>query len=97
MGKMFRQEGNCLIRELHGEKLCIEPWGKNSLRVRAIMGSEFINEDWALDTEPDSCDGVTISINEQEAIIKNGKIRASIRYDGLITYYNQEDKILLKE
>ncbi|OHE71982.1 MAG: family 31 glucosidase [Treponema sp. GWB1_62_6] len=46
---MVRKEGNRLIREFDGEKLWIESWGKNALRVRAT-GLAAIDEsrDWAL-------------------------------------------------
>lgn len=32
----MHQEGNALIYENDGELLRIEPWGKNSLRVRSV-------------------------------------------------------------
>ena len=42
---MIRQEGNKLYRRLDKELLCIEPWGKNSFRVRATQRYEFLKED----------------------------------------------------
>lgn len=97
MGLPFIKEGNCLIRYMYGEKLCIEPWGKNSLRVRSIKGDTFIEEDWALDTRPADAGECAIEIDDKQATIQNGKIRAVVRDDGMITFYNQHGKVLLQE
>ncbi|MBZ4665135.1 glycoside hydrolase family 31 protein [Mahella sp.] len=93
----FMQQGDCLIRQIYGEKLCIQPWGENSLRVRSIKGDKFIEQDWALDSVLDDNGEYAISIGEKEATIQNGKIRAVIRFDGLITFYNQKGRVLLQE
>lgn len=94
---MFRQENTTLVREIYGELLCIEPWGNDSLRVRSIKGTEFIDEDWALDTKPGLKTAVNIKIDEKLSSITNGNITATVRYDGFITYYNQKDEVLLEE
>ncbi|NLJ69747.1 MAG: hypothetical protein GX341_10545, partial [Firmicutes bacterium] len=38
---MLRQVGNQLFRRYDKELLCIEPWGRNSLRVRATQLDKF--------------------------------------------------------
>ena len=45
---MSRRENNALLREYASETLVIEPWGKDSLRVRSTMGPVLDEEDWAL-------------------------------------------------
>ena len=45
---LFSQETNKLIWINNGEKLVIEPWGKNSLRVRAAMMRDILDTDFAL-------------------------------------------------
>ena len=45
---MLYRENNALVREFAGEKLIIEPWGRDSLRVRSTMRAAFEDEDWAL-------------------------------------------------
>jgi len=97
LNRMFRQEGNRLVRDIYGEMLCIEPWGNNSLRVRAIRGDRLLDVSWALDTEPVNTTEVRITIDEQYGTIQNGNIRATVRYDGLTTFYNQQGKVLLQE
>ena len=44
----MHQEGNALIYENDGELLRIEPWGKNSLRVRSVMQGPICDTDYAL-------------------------------------------------
>ena len=43
----MHQEGNALIYENDGELLRIEPWGKNSLRVRSVMQGSICDTDYA--------------------------------------------------
>jgi alpha-D-xyloside xylohydrolase len=83
-----------------GERLMIEPWGANSLRVRSRMMGEILDSDFALlpvDTQP-----VRIDINEHEAVIANGKIKAVIKEEGWsrkcqISFYNNKGELLLRE
>lgn len=76
------QVGNKLVHKMRGETLMlgetlvIEPWGQDGLRVRATKGPEILDTAWAL-TEPVSSNA-TIEINENAAIIRNGKISAHI-------------------
>ena len=45
---MLRRENNALVREYASETLVIEPWGKDSLRVRSTMSPFLDEQDWAL-------------------------------------------------
>lgn len=49
----FQTENGVLIAQANGETLRIEPWGKDSLRVRATMLPEFSGKDWALIEVPE--------------------------------------------
>lgn len=91
----FKIEGNILIRNYDCEKLRIEPWGKNSLRIRSTKQSEFKDNDWAL-LPQENCD-VKIKVDGNEASIENGKITAHIDSGGKIIFYNQKGDILLEE
>lgn len=92
---MFRTDGNRLIREYDSEQLWIEPWGDNALRVRATRSPRMEMEDWAL--LPVEQGRADITIEEDAAVIRNGKIRAEIKRTGQITFYNQKGDILLRE
>ena len=76
----MHQEGNALIYENDGEILRIEPWGKNSLRVRSVMQGPICDTDYALIelNEADKAIVTSISVSEYEASITNGKITARI-------------------
>ncbi|MBR4549237.1 MAG: hypothetical protein IKO83_04880 [Oscillospiraceae bacterium] len=47
----FIADNNALICKRQGETLRIEPWGKDALRVRAVMQPTIEDKAWAL-TEP---------------------------------------------
>ena len=49
----FLTEGNALIARTGGETLKIEGWGKDSLRVRAVMYDGWTGNDWALTETPE--------------------------------------------
>jgi alpha-D-xyloside xylohydrolase len=91
----FIVDGQKLLWENCHETLCIEPWGENSLRVRATYLNEFAREDWALLEKPES--RAEILVAEEKAEIIHGKIRAEILSNGKITFYNQKNQLLLEE
>ena len=51
---MFSKKGNRLVINHLGLETWIEPWGKDSVRVRVFPEGETPKNDWALDTIPDS-------------------------------------------
>ncbi|MFC4403006.1 TIM-barrel domain-containing protein [Gracilibacillus xinjiangensis] len=97
MDSVFQKDGNRLVRQYDGEKLWIEPWGENSLRIRSTYLETIIEEDWALLPQEDI--KTTIEIDEGQATIENGKIKAvvSAAASGKMTFYNQKGEILLEE
>jgi alpha-D-xyloside xylohydrolase len=96
---LFSKTTGCLFYRYDAEKVCIEPWGENSLRVRATKMAEIPGcgqDDWALKplskgSAPD------IEISEEEASIKNGKISLRITRAGKIFIYNQKGGKILEE
>jgi len=93
---MFRQKNNYLISKFQHETLYIEPWGKNSLRVRSVqMGNAHDEKDWALTEAVEH--NAEIRIEETSASITNGKLCAVINSAGKLTFYNQKGKVILEE
>ncbi len=92
---ILKAENRRLTVRENNEKLWIEPWGKNALRVRATKLAEMPPECWALE-EPVSHEA-EIEITEQGATVRNGKIEASVTKAGKLTFRNQKGKILLEE
>jgi len=92
---MFTKQGQRLIFTYDAEKLWIEPWGDNALRVRATKMPEMPMEDWAL-LPPEETEA-EITITSYGASIVNGKIKAELNTAGKITFYNQKGELLLEE
>jgi len=84
-----------LICYYDSQTLWIEPWGENSLRIRATKHNVMPTEDWAL-LPPVETD-VEISIDNKDATIRNGKIEAVVTSAGKILFYNQRRELLLEE
>ena len=109
---MICQDGKALLYCFDNEIVRIEPWGKNALRVRATYNTCINDNDWAL-TEPveetESCvttytdpnaaapNGFYEPKNDSYTQITNGNISARIDLRGVITFVNQDGKVLLKE
>ena len=109
---MITQDGKALLYCFDNETVRIEPWGKNALRVRATYNARINDNDWAL-TEPVEETESRITIytdpnaapasgfyepkNDSYSAVTNGNITARIDARGVITFLNQDGKILLKE
>lgn len=97
--KFFEEWNGMLICRENGETIRIEPWLKNSFRVRASLLSEVERGEVALLPSED-CE-TQITICEKQATITNGKLTAVIYIQGegspRITYYKQNGDILLRE
>jgi len=94
MAVLFEKNGR-LVRQYDTEKIWIEAWGKDALRVRVTKNQAIAQEPWAL--LPADGTGAKVVIDGQKAAIKNGKITAEIGEDGRIVFKNQNGKVLLGE
>ena len=103
----FLIDHNALVCKRLGETLRIEPWGVDSLRVRATMEPAIREKDWAL-TEPVD-EKAEIEITEEPhavgdgtwdmrplAKIRNGRISALVNFAGVISFY-RDDVLFLRE
>ena len=95
MMAILKKDGGRLIYHYDAEEIWIEPWGKNSLRVRACKTARMPEEDWAL--LPQAPCSPEIEIKDGCATIANGKILARITEAGKMTFFNQKGGILLDE
>lgn len=97
---IFYTEGNKLVWTYNGEKLVLEPWNENSLRVRSVVMGEILDTDYAL--LPAINRDAQIEIKDKTASITNGKIKAVLEEiewtkNCRISYYNRSGKLLLRE
>jgi alpha-D-xyloside xylohydrolase len=101
MSSIFTKNQNRLVYHFDAETLWVESWGKNSLRVRATRNAEMpytlgaARNNWAL-LPPEPCTP-EITIGDDGASVRNGKIELRINKSGQITVYNQKGEILLEE
>ena len=93
----FEEKDHALYYRYDAERVIVEPWGKNSLRVRASKMPEMPDELWALDGKPEGREEASIAIHDFSAEITNGKIRAVVNNIGKLTFYNQKGEVLLEE
>lgn len=92
---MISKKNGCLFFTYDGEKLWIEPWGSNGMRVRATKLPEMPAENWAL--LPKKTGQGEISISETGATIVNGKLKAILSNSGRLAFYNDKEELLLEE
>jgi len=105
---IFLQENKALIAKRAGETLRIEPWGPDALRVRAFMYDDASSRDWALTEIPAASDS-RITIGEEDfwvgdgtisktpcAEIVNGRIRATVNFAGVLSFY-RDGSLILRE
>ena len=100
---IFEKQQNALIARRGGETLRIEGWGRNALRVRAVMNNTRTEDDKAL-TEKPECVSCAILIGTENgeadgspcAEIRNGRIRATVNFAGVISFF-RDDELILRE
>lgn len=89
----FIQNENKLIAKNGNETLLIEPWGKDSLRVRATQNPDFSGELHALSEAVGTAE---IKIEDNIAAITNGDISAEVNFAGVLSFF-RKGKLILRE
>ena len=85
----FTREPNTLIWRDGHEIVRIEPWGADSLRVRATQGTAIRSDlPGALGTMPPASADAEIAIGPERASIRSGLIRADVTVEGQISFNN---------
>ena len=94
---MLIQKGSQLYRRDDKELLLIEPWGPNSLRVRATERCEFLPDGDLSALLPPADSDAQIVIDGKKACITNGRITCEVSEGGVLRFVNQNGKVLLEE
>ena len=93
---MFQVDGGTLLRRFDSELLCIEPWGENSLRVRATHQAHLLgSEDFALLPAKEAA--AKIEVDGARASIANGTLRCEVFPSGKLRFSRQDGTVLLEE
>ena len=98
----FEQHGQQLVWRNHGETLVVEPWGEDSIRVRAALMREVKDERFALLDPAGGGDAEIVIENGKKAFVRNGKITALVEVCGWkerakVTFLNSRNEVLLQE
>ena len=95
----FRVADDALIWEFRHETVLIQPWGRDSLRVRATRGSEVLERAGALvddGARPASEEHQSeISVSDCGATIRNGRLRAAMDQDGILCFEDAASGVTL--
>lgn len=92
----FSIKDNILVYHYDAETVWLQPWGPNSLRVRATKNAEMTADDWAL-AIPQESTTPDITLGEDAASITNGAITATITKYGKLRFTREDGTILLDE
>lgn len=86
---IFTELHNSLSIRRKTEMLLIEPWGKDSLRVRATQYPSFTGRNWALSEEV-LADGRNASVvieGSERASIENGRLKLTVNAAGVLSFF----------
>ena len=87
--RLFDREPNALIWRNGPETVRIEPWGADSLRVRATQGAAIRSDlPGALGAMPPASSDAEITIESERASIRCGLVRADMTAEGQISFSN---------
>ncbi|WP_159807163.1 glycoside hydrolase family 31 protein [Cellulomonas citrea] len=105
----FETDGDRLIWRGEGETLVVEPWGRDSLRVRSALKRDVEDADWAL--LPQTATGqARLEIDGDTARLQHGAITAVLeqeswlhdpvgrtRFTCRVTFLDADGRVLLRE
>ncbi|WPF82661.1 family 31 glucosidase [Sanguibacter sp. 4.1] len=74
MSDAFVIESDRLVWRGSGETVVVEPWGADSVRVRAALGGPVVDTDWAL-LPQEAPSGVSVTVDGDVATLTHGEIR----------------------
>lgn len=74
MSDAFVIESDRLVWRGSGETVVVEPWGPDSVRVRAALGGPVTDTDWAL-LPQEASSGVSVTVDGDVATLTHGQIR----------------------
>ncbi|MBF0723072.1 glycoside hydrolase family 31 protein [Sanguibacter inulinus] len=74
MSDAFVIKSDRLVWRGSGETVVVEPWGADSVRVRAALGGPVTDTDWAL-LPQEAASGVSVTVDGDVATLTHGEIR----------------------
>ncbi|KQT01067.1 glycoside hydrolase family 31 protein [Cellulomonas sp. Leaf395] len=110
MTDLFTVDGTTLRWRGGGETLVVEPWGRDSVRVRSALG-DVVDADWALlAQDPSAHAQATVVVDGATATLTNGRIRVlatassgrdwqtgSLAHDCRLAFHDEDGRLLFSE
>lgn len=110
MGSVFGTTDGRIVWRGGGETVVVEPWGRDSVRVRSALG-DVEDADWALlPPEPDAHAEVEVTVEGAVATLVNGRIRVvatatsgrdwqtgAVAHDCRLSFLDADGRLLLSE
>ena len=94
----FSVEDGRLVWRREGELLTLEAWGESSIRVRATLNRELVDAPQALIGEPARVESSRAAIDARGAVLRRGRISASVGPHGRVCFSRSADgQALLEE
>ncbi|RLK62841.1 glycoside hydrolase family 31 protein [Atopobacter sp. AH10] len=84
-------------KAFNDELLLVQAWGDNAIRIRSFVDMKYVDRFNALLDEPISSEKVVINKNMDGIELINGKIKVVLDHRNRLTFYNNNDQVLLKE
>jgi alpha-D-xyloside xylohydrolase len=81
----FTQQYTTLLWSHNHETLCIEPWGRDSLRVRSTVNAQLRDDGFSTLLPPVQTE-VQLDIGEDGATIRNGALMAQVSSSGVVAF-----------
>jgi alpha-D-xyloside xylohydrolase len=81
----LQHDAGRLIWQGNGETLQIEPWGRDSVRVRACIGPA-VSSGVVEALLPQAATGATITVGDEGATLRNGALTVEVSRDGLVRF-----------
>ncbi|MDX6765805.1 MAG: glycoside hydrolase family 31 protein [Candidatus Methylacidiphilales bacterium] len=92
----FQTRDSSLFWSRKGESLLIEPWGRNSVRIRATRNASFSGNNWALLPQKNTSSAAPIiRIDANQAAWRHGSIRVVCTAEGQLRLENTRSLDLL--
>ncbi len=93
----FETDKNVLTWKRNHELLSVQAWGPDAVRVRSTLLAELPVIAGALLEEPPEGGSAEIRIDEESAILVNGKLRVELSDQGRLRFFNSLTSVVLLE
>jgi len=93
---MYYQKEHRLVYQYNDEKVFVEAWGKDGIRVRITKKSALRGDRYSALLPAEPMKGEIVIEDQEQASLKNGRIKAVFNHH-VLTFYNEKGEELIGE